>query len=264
VICTLSGSAGLAGGSTDDTRSTVTDPTKSEMASEAVGEDPDSELLKFLRLGLPDAFSTLMHRYSRRLTRVAFRMTRSREDAEDIVQITFLQVYRHIGTFRGDCKLTSWLTRIAINQSLMVLRRRREPEISIDDLVDAGNNYLRHELTASCATPEERLLGKELAEKLLVTLQALREPSRMVAEMHYLHGLSSHEIACAIGISKTAAKSRLLRARRELRRDGARYLSTLSYRSNCAFERGDQRNFVTQKSSGEKRNHHGVEPFEST
>jgi RNA polymerase sigma-70 factor (ECF subfamily) len=209
-----------------DTQTTVTGPAMSDVAFAAVEADQDLELLKCLRMGLPDAFCTLMHRHYRRLMQVAFRITRSREDAEDIVQTTFLQVYRHIGGFRGECKLTSWLTRIAINQSLQLLRRRRDPGISIDDFVDDGNNSLRYELRASCATPEENVLRKELGEELLGALKTLREPSRRVAEMYYVHGLSSHEIASAIGISKTAAKSRLLRVRRELTREGARRLNS--------------------------------------
>lgn len=200
-------------------------------------EDPNSELLDALRRRAAEAFSTLIRLHERRLLRTALKITGNREDAEDAVQNTFLQVYRNIDGFRGDCQFTSWLTRILINQSLMQLRRRKNLTVSIDDCAADGTGGVPFDIKASCRTPEESFLENELSERLIGALRKLRVGNRGVAELHYLKQLSTEEIASEMRISIPAAKSRLLRARKQLRRDGPKQVEPPNPASSARYGR---------------------------
>ncbi|MEI9977790.1 MAG: sigma-70 family RNA polymerase sigma factor [Edaphobacter sp.] len=164
------------------------------------------------------AFEELWTRYSNTAFKVVYRVTGNRDDAEDAVQDAWMKAYVHLKTFDGRAKFSSWLTRIAINSALMILRRRRShPEMSIDWSVD-GETWQQWEVADSRPSIEELYFRKEAEWKLKQAIHRLRPALRTIVEIKQLHYRSNKEIADAAGISVAAAKSRLLRARTMLRR----------------------------------------------
>jgi RNA polymerase sigma-70 factor, ECF subfamily len=177
-------------------------------------EDP---LVTAVQAGVPEAFAQLHAIYSRRLYRTIVRITKSPEDAEDALQDTFLRAHLALDTFEGRSSIYSWLTRIAMNSALMVLRKRgARGEVLFDLQRNDRSETIIFEVKDSAPNPEE---AYDLYERQLKTLQAiscldphLREPIRM----QVIHGWSVSDISCALNISEAAVKSRLCRARKRL------------------------------------------------
>jgi RNA polymerase sigma-70 factor (ECF subfamily) len=117
--------------------------------------DPDAVLVEALKANPPAAFDDLVKRYRRRLLTVATRITKNREDAEDVVQESFLKVFKKIDSFRGASKFSSWLTRIVINRALMLIRGNTQNFVSIDEGMEVGDRAKRPEMIASGYTPEQ-------------------------------------------------------------------------------------------------------------
>src|SRR6201997_5480076 len=118
-------------------------------------KDPDSELVARAQAGDHDAFGRLVLRHKASISRVIFRITRNREDAEDEAQETFIRAYRGLREFRGNSKFTSWLTRIAVNRGLMCLRKRRQRDISLDRAVEREGDSLNHDIPEWRPNPEQ-------------------------------------------------------------------------------------------------------------
>ncbi len=186
----------------------------------------EAELLAALRRGDPQAFAALIHRCGDTVYHVALRMLGSPEEAEEILQETFLRAFQHLKGFRGEARLCTWLYRIAYNLALM-RRRRKEPEtIPIDQplRLEDGEETPR-ELFDWCCLPEEELLRDELRSVLDEAIRSLPLGLRMVFLLRDVEGLPTEEVAEVLGISPDAVKARLRRARLRLREQLSRYFA---------------------------------------
>jgi RNA polymerase sigma-70 factor (ECF subfamily) len=164
------------------------------------------------------AFSELISRYERNIFRLAQHITQNREDAEDVLQDTFLKAYEHLDQFQGNSKFYTWLVRIAVNESLMKLRKRKSDKtVSIDAPVETGEEPVAREIAIWEENPEQRYSREELRAILEKAIESLALPYRTVFALRDIDELSTEETAAALGLSVPAVKSRLLRARLQLR-----------------------------------------------
>jgi RNA polymerase sigma factor (sigma-70 family) len=182
-------------------------------------DDANEELLvAAAKSGENAAFSGLWNRYSRRAFNTIYRITKNHQDAEDALQEAFLKAFAHLNSFDGRSAFSTWLTRIAINSALMILRKRRfHPETAIDSSAD-GETWQHWEMTDRRVNIEEHYLREESELHLKRAIGRLQPALRTVIEIQQLHDTSVKELAEIAGISVAAAKSRLLRARTVLRR----------------------------------------------
>src|SRR5579863_1435135 len=170
------------------------------------------------------AFEELVRRYDRNVFRIAQHITQNREDAEDVVQEAFLKAYNNLQGFQGQSKFYTWLVRIAVNEALMKLRRRRpERMVSLDEDVKTEEDSVPREVADWSPNPEQQYNQAELREILTKTIQGLPPGFRMVFVLRDVEGLSTEETAEALNLSIPAVKSRLLRARLQLRERLSRY-----------------------------------------
>jgi RNA polymerase sigma-70 factor (ECF subfamily) len=164
------------------------------------------------------AFTELVNRYEHKIYRLAKNITQHDEDAEDVLQETFLKAYGHLNEFQRHAKFYTWLVRIAVNESLMKLRKRKtEKTVSLNETTDADGETVTREIAVWDDNPEQRYSREELRRILEETIQSLPPIFRMVFILRDVDGLSTEETAEALNISVPAVKSRLLRARLELR-----------------------------------------------
>jgi RNA polymerase sigma-70 factor (ECF subfamily) len=164
------------------------------------------------------AFGDLVRRYEGKIFRLANHITQNREDAEDVLQETFMKAYEHLEQFKGDSKFYTWIVRIAVYEALMKLRRRKsDKSVSLDEQIDTGEDTVVREIAAWGEDPEERFSREELGEILDGAVQSLEPPYRSVFVLRDIEELSTEETAEALGLSVPAVKSRLLRARLQLR-----------------------------------------------
>jgi RNA polymerase sigma-70 factor (ECF subfamily) len=184
-------------------------------------EQPVSEEMQLVRRakrGDDSAFEELVRRYDRNVFRIAQHITQNREDAEDVVQEAFLKAYGNLTKFQEQSKFYTWLVRIAVNEALMKLRRRKpERTVSLED------DSLPREVADWSPNPEQMYNQAELRDILTRTIQGLPEGFRTVFVLRDKEGLSTEETAEALGLSIPAVKSRLLRARLQLRERLNRY-----------------------------------------
>ncbi len=175
-------------------------------------------LVEAARSGDIGAFESLVRRYDRNVFRIAQHITQNREDAEDVVQDAFLKAYQNLGQFQGQSKFYTWLVRIAVNEALMRLRRRRpERTVSIDEDVKTEEDSMPREIADWSPNPEQMYTQAELKDILGKTIQGLPPSFRTVFVLRDVEGLSTEETASALELSVPAVKSRLLRARLQLR-----------------------------------------------
>jgi RNA polymerase sigma-70 factor (ECF subfamily) len=178
----------------------------------------DEQLVELARKGDETAFPELVKRYSRRILRVARNITNNDEDAEDVLQESFLKAYTHLDGFQGNSKFYTWLVRIAINEALMKLRKRQAGKVvSLDEELSTGEDAVVREVAVWDGTPEDRYSQEELREILDRTIASLPEGFRTVFVLRDVEELSTEETAEMLGLSIPAVKSRLLRARLQLR-----------------------------------------------
>lgn len=176
------------------------------------------------RKGDDRAFAELVKRYEAKIFRLAQHITQNREDAEDVLQETFLRAYEHLDQFQGNSKFYTWIVRIAVNQALMKLRRRRtDKSVSLDETIDTGEDTVTREIAAWDEDPEQRFSREELGEILDSAIQTLAPAYQSVFLLRDVDDLSTEETAEALGLSVPAVKSRLLRARLQLREKLTRY-----------------------------------------
>jgi RNA polymerase sigma-70 factor (ECF subfamily) len=160
----------------------------------------------------------LVHRYDRNVFRIAQHITQNREDAEDVVQDAFLKAYENLQGFQEQSKFYTWLVRIAVNEALMRLRRRRpERMVSLDEEVKTDEDSMPREVADWSPNPEQLYTQSELRDILGKTIQGLPSSFRTVFVLRDVEGLSTEETAEALDLSIPAVKSRLLRARLQLR-----------------------------------------------
>ena len=187
-------------------------------------DEEDEISIEALRAGDRREFARLVVTYSGPLHRLALKMLGSETDAEDVLQNTFLKAFQHIGEFEGRAKLSTWLYRIASNEALMMLRKRR-PETTFTDSAPAEDESLADpiQFTDWCCLPEEEFLSTESRKALDRAVQRLPETLRIVFVLRDIEGLSILETSQALGLSDTAVKTRLLRARLRLREELSGY-----------------------------------------
>lgn len=177
----------------------------------------DKELVSAAQAGSPGAFAELHALYSRRLYKTIVAITKNSEDAEDVLQETFLRAYLAVHTFEGRSTVYSWLTRIAINSSLMLLRKRRaRAEVLFDPQPDAPSETLCFEIPDPAPTPEK---AYELRHRRVALVRAIRNLDtrlRRPIQMRITSESSIKEIGRALNISEAAVKTRLHRARLRL------------------------------------------------
>ncbi len=178
----------------------------------------DEVLVAAAKLGNHPAFGELWTRHSNTAFKIALRITGNRDDAEDAIQDAWMKAYLHLNTFDGRSKFSTWLTRIAINSALMILRRKRSrPETSMNWSID-GETWQQWEVPDKRVNIEEHHARKETEKDLKRAIHRLRPSLRIIIEIQQAHDGSIKEIADFAGISVAAAKSRLLRARTVLRK----------------------------------------------
>jgi RNA polymerase sigma factor (sigma-70 family) len=178
----------------------------------------ESGLVAAAKYGQTAAFDILCERLSPKILRSLYRITRNREDAEDALQDSFLRAFVHLAEFDGRSAFSTWLTRIAINSALMVLRKKRGSlEISMDGS-DDSDTKTTWELPDQAPNPEKRYAQNEREKILHNAISTLRPAIRKVIVFQQLQEHSMKETAAKIGISVSAAKARLFHAKAALRR----------------------------------------------
>ncbi len=188
--------------------------------------DEDSKEVDRFKRGDSQAFDELMTRYEDRIYGFLTRMCRSRDNAKDRVQDTFLTAFRYLNGFRGEASFKTWLYRIASTSCFRSKRRKKnEPShhLSLDDLTP-GQLEIKEGVNAKWTdSPAEELLNRELKEKIDESLHSLDEKYRVVFVLRDVEGFSSEEVSKMLDISVPAVKSRLHRARLYLRKELAEY-----------------------------------------
>ncbi|HWC97437.1 MAG TPA: sigma-70 family RNA polymerase sigma factor [Candidatus Sulfopaludibacter sp.] len=178
----------------------------------------ESVLVGQAREGDTRAFGELVRRYENKIFRLAQHITQNREDAEDVLQETFMKAYEHLDQFKGDSKFYTWIVRIAVNQALMKLRRRKtDKSVSLDETIDTGEDTIVREIAAWEENPEQQFSREELGEVLDTAIESLEPLYRSVFVLRDIEEMSTEETAEALNLSVPAVKSRLLRARLQLR-----------------------------------------------
>ncbi len=180
--------------------------------------DPDAKLLERIRAGEKNACAECIELHSPGIYRLALRLMRNKEDAEEVVQETFLSAFKGIGRFDGRSHLRTWLYRIAYNAAMMRLRGARPEEIPIEEAAEPeGGALVPRALFAWRDLPEAELDKTEVREELEQALRDLPEKLRAVFVMRELEDLSTEETAGALGLTEDVVKTRLHRARLWLR-----------------------------------------------
>src|SRR6266849_5775260 len=194
------------------------------MAVDSLTSVDESQLVAQSREGDTTAFNELVRRYERKIFRLAQHITQNREDAEDVLQETFLKAFEHLDQFQGNSKFYTWIVRIAVNQALMKLRKRRSDRaVSLDEQIDTGEDTVVREIAAWDPDPEERYTRAELNTILTGAVDELAPIYRTVFTLRDVDGLSTEETAEALDLTIPAVKSRLLRARLQLREKLTRF-----------------------------------------
>jgi len=200
---------------------TSSTPPQASTVGSAPGAATDAELVARAQAKDFAAFEELLDRYEDKVFRLAYRFVRNETEAQEILQDTFLSIWRKLHTFKGDAQFSSWLYRVAANAALMRLRaQRRHPEISTEELPVGyldnngqlpaiGENWARR--------PDDQLQSEELRDHIQQAVDALPELYRTVFLIRDVEGLSTEETAEVLNISVPTVKTRLHRARIALR-----------------------------------------------
>jgi RNA polymerase sigma-70 factor (ECF subfamily) len=178
----------------------------------------ETELVEAARGGDAEAFTTLVNQYDRNIYRLALNITGNPEDAEDVLQEAFLKAYANLSKFQGSSRFYTWLVRIAVNEALMKLRKRKsDKSVSLDEGIDTGEEVVVREIAVWDGDPEQQYSHEELRTILDEAVAGLRPAFRSVFVLRDIEELSTEETANILDLSVPAVKSRLLRARLQLR-----------------------------------------------
>ena len=171
-----------------------------------------------LRAGDRSEFARLVETYSALIYRLGLRMLDDPQDAEDVLQETFIKAFRHLGGFDGRSSLSTWLYRIATNEALMLLRRRKHPSISIDEPLETDTEIEEPvQIVDWCCMPETELMSSEARAYMDKAVEQLQPALRAVFLLRDIEGLSTEETSQVLDLSEAAVKTRLSRARMRLR-----------------------------------------------
>ncbi len=188
--------------------------------------DADLPLVNAVRNGDESAFEELVRRYDGKLYRVAQGIIHNHEDAEEVVQAAFLKAYLNLYRFQRNSKFSTWLVRIALNESFMKLRKRRgilEQSIDSNVLSDSDSTRLPFDVADWAPNPEAQYRATELREILISTLQRLTPALKIVFVLRDIEEYSLSETSEILNLSATAVKTRLSRARLQLREELSKY-----------------------------------------
>lgn len=200
----------------------MSSPEPKHLPSTIVRDD-EGALVSLARAGDLGAFDELVNRYESRIFRLTMNITQNREDAEDAAQEAFLKSFQHLPDFQGGSRFYTWLVRIAVNEALMRLRRRRPNVTSLDEPVQTEQDLMPREIQDWGPTPEQRYQTTETDAILNNAIAELDPIFRTVFILRDVEQLSTEETAEALGISVPAVKSRLLRGRLKLREKLSRF-----------------------------------------
>lgn len=191
-------------------------PAGSSAAMKTTAAPSDEALVESVRAGNANDFGELVRRHSRQVYGMSFKVLKNREDAEDNLQNAFCKAYGKIQQFEGKSHFSTWLMRIAINEALMVLRKRRLEGVTLcaDKDREAGDRESNPELRDASADPERQYLTKELAAK---AVDALQPTLKYTFILQKAEGWTNQELADALDITKETVKSRIFRARIRMR-----------------------------------------------
>ena len=180
--------------------------------------------LEALRSGDRAEFARLVDRYSPFVYRLGLKMLNSPQDAEDVLQETFIKAYRHLQGFDGRARVSTWLYRIATNEALMLLRKKHPDTISVNEPWE--NEHEDQEplqIVDWCCLPEAELMSEEARESLDRAVDSLPASLRVIFLLREIEGLSTRDTAEVLNLSEAAVKTRLSRARLKLREDLSSY-----------------------------------------
>ncbi|MFC1856513.1 RNA polymerase sigma factor [Thermodesulfobacteriota bacterium] len=179
-------------------------------------QDEDSELIAGINSGRKELYRDLIKRYEQKLYNFGLRMCGDIRDAEDLVQDTFLNVFRYLNDFRYETKFRNWLYRIATNVCIKKRRKSKfapERELSLEEFLPDVEKSLPNEIPAWARTPSDQLLDEELSGTLKSTILSLPENYRLVVVLRDIEGFSTEETARILNLTPTNVKVRLHRAR---------------------------------------------------
>ena len=180
-------------------------------------QQPDFDLAA-LQAGDRAEFARFVETYSGQVYRLAMKMLQNPQDAEDILQETFIKAYKALPNFEGRSSLSTWLYRIATNEALMFLRKKRPLQVSVDEPLENDEGEERpRQIIDWCCLPESELMSTEARINLERSVEQLPESLRAVFLLRDIEGLSTRETAEVLDISESAVKTRLSRARNLLR-----------------------------------------------
>ena len=183
-----------------------------------IRQDCDNALVTAAKGGNTQAFEDLVRRHERRVFAVAQRITNNREDAEDVVQETFHKVFLHLGDFQEKSRFSTWLTRIAINESLIFLRRKRRVVEVLPESPEDEVESLSEAFVDQSPSPEESCWQRERTELLAEAINRLGPKIRSTILLRDIEERSAEETAELLGTSISAVKARVFQGRRQLRR----------------------------------------------
>ena len=192
-----------------------------ERAHSGTAEAPSTDerrLVRQAKSGSSTAFGELYDRHRLKIYHTAFRILRNRQDAEDATQRSFQRAFTNLGGFREDATFSTWVTRIAINEALMMLRHRRADKPVEGNKIDDTERSSVLDLADKGLTPEQALAENELRAAVIHAISHLREKLRTVVLLRELQGLTSAETARRLGLTVSAVKARVFHARRFLRK----------------------------------------------
>ncbi len=192
----------------------------------------DNELVAGVRKGDQDCFEELISRYSNKAFSMAARLTRSADDAEEVLQDVFVTVYRKISSFEGKSSFSSWLYRITFNAALMKLRKKKQNHtILADDMAPASRELIINQ-RAENAEGDQLAIRSQISEVLEAAIERLPEEYRPVFILRDIDGLSSREVGKILDLTIPAVKSRLHRSRLMLRRKLLRFYRDITHGEN--------------------------------
>ena len=194
---------------------------------DVLNKPPDLDLVHRAKQGDVSAFSELVSRHERKIFRLTQHITGNREDAEDALQDAFLKAYTKLDQFQEGSQFYTWLVRSAVNESLMRLRKRRNtpPTVSIDEPLESDDGFIPREVGQWEDNPEDLYAQQEIQEIVDRELKTMSPIFRTVLVLRDLEQISTEETARILDITVPAVKSRLLRARLQLREKLHKYFA---------------------------------------
>jgi RNA polymerase sigma-70 factor (ECF subfamily) len=182
-----------------------------------IRQDCDNALVTAAKVGNAQAFEDLVLRHQRKVFAVAQRITKNREDAEDVVQETFHKVFLHLDDFQEKSRFSTWLTRIAITESLILLRRKRRIAEVLPQSPEDGVESISEAFVDQSPSPEESCWRRERTELLAEAINRLGPKFRSTILLRDIEERSAEETAELLGTSISAVKARVFQGRRKLR-----------------------------------------------